>query len=295
VLVLYALGGDALNASTALLANAAGVTVALAVGAALARRAKPSALRVAHGTFATAAWLRAALPMMLINGIWMANGYVAILLVGAFAGAREAGIYNVVQKGGELIVLVLFAANMPLAPALARLRARGDRRGLEQTTERVARATVLVSAPVAVAFMAGPTLYLGLFGAGFRTGATALAIVAVGQLANALAGPSGTVLLMTGHERAAARGVAVGLLANLVLALLLIPPLGVTGGAIAFSCSLVLWNVLLVRTARRRLGVNVTALRWLAMSGAERPPGDWLEIAALSLPVPAHGGEAAGE
>jgi O-antigen/teichoic acid export membrane protein len=258
----------ALTPTTALVANVVGVAVACLVGALLLRRALPTALRAVRPTYVTFEWLRASLPMMLISGVTMANGYAAILVVGSLDGTRDAGIYSVVQKGAELIVILLMAANMPLAPAIARLHAHGDRHGLEHATERVARATLLVSAPVAIAFMIFPGIYLSLFGPSFATGATALMIVAVGQLVNAMAGPSGNLLIMTGEERVAVRAVAVGLVANVVLAVLLVPSLGVTGAAVAYASSLILWNIILVVLARRRLGVNVTAFGWWAMQGS---------------------------
>jgi O-antigen/teichoic acid export membrane protein len=254
-----------LTATTALVANVIGVAVAFTVGALLLRRALPTALRSVSAEFVTREWLRASLAMMLISGVWAANNYVAILMVGTLDGSRAAGVYSVVQKGAEVIVLVLVAINMPLAPAIARLHARKDRQGLEQMTEHMARATLLVSGPVAVAFMVFPHIYLGLFGPSFQTGATALVIVALGQLFNAAAGPSGNVLLMTGQERIAVRGVAAGLLTNVVLAIVLVPPLGVTGGAIAFASCLVLSNTVLVVLARRLVGVNVTAFRRLSI------------------------------
>ena len=255
-----------LTPTTALGANVTGVAVAFVVGAVLLRRALPTALRTVRPEFATREWLRASLPMMLIAGVWMANNNITTLLVGALDGPRAAGVYSVVQKGAEVIVILLYATNMPLAPAVARLHASGDRQGLEHTTERMARATLMVSAPVAVAFMAFPHLYLDLFGASFQMGATALVILAFGQLMNAAAGPSGNVLIMTGQERIAVRGVAAGLLANVVLAVVLVPLLGVTGGAIAFAFSLALWNTVLVVLARRLVGVNVTAFHRLAVS-----------------------------
>jgi O-antigen/teichoic acid export membrane protein len=260
-----------LTSTTALGANVAGVAVAFVVGALFLRRALPAALRSVRPEFVTREWLRASLPMMLIAGVWTANNYATTLLVGALDGSRAAGVYSVVQKGAELIVLMLVAINMPLAPAIARLHARKDQQGLEHTTEHMARATLLVSAPIAVAFMVFPHLYLGLFGASFQTGATALVIMALGQLINAAAGPSGNVLLMTGQERMAVRGVAAGLVANVVLAIVLVPPLGVTGGAIAFAASLVLWNTTLVVLARRQVGINVTAFRWLSLQSSARP------------------------
>lgn len=270
--VLRVFGGDVLNATTALAANVVGVAVAFIVGATLLLRALPGVLHSVRPEYATREWLRAALPMMLISGVWAANNYCTTLVVGTIDGPRAAGIYSVVEKGAELIVLILIAANIPLAPVIARMHARNDRVGLQHATERVAQATLLASAPLAIAFAVFPGVYLGIFGASFRAGSTALTILALAQLINAAAGPAGNVLLMTGHERSAVRGVVAGLIANLVLGVVLVPPLGVTGGAIASGSSLVLWNTILLMLARKRVGINVTAFSRLAIR--EPTPAD---------------------
>ena len=265
VLALALAGAHVLTPTTAVLANVAGVGVAFLVGIVLLAKALPRGVRAVTPAFQTRRWLSAALPMMLIGGAWLANNYVATLAVGAFDGPRAAGVYSVVQRGAELIVILLIAANMPLAPAVARLHARGDRDGLEHVTEKMARATLLVSAPLALVLMLAPELYLQIFGPGFRAGATALSILAGAQLINAACGPNGTVLIMTGHERTAVIGVTAGVALNLTLAVILVPVLGVTGGAIAFAASLIVWNGILVVLARRLLGVNVTAFRRASM------------------------------
>ena len=107
-----------LTPTTALGANVTGVAVAFVVGAVLLRRALPTALRTVRPEFATREWLRASLPMMLIAGVWMANNNITTLIVGALDGPRAAGVYSVVQKGAEVIVILLYATNMPLAPAV---------------------------------------------------------------------------------------------------------------------------------------------------------------------------------
>ena len=263
--ILAALGHHALGATSALGANIVGVAVAFVVGAALLRRALPPVLNSVRPEYATRDWVRAALPMMLISGVWMANNYCTTLVVGTIDGPRAVGVYSVVQKGAELIVVLLVAANMPLAPLVARAYARADLAELEHVTERVAQAAFVVSLPIGVGLALFPMTYLGIFGSGFQVGATALVTLALAQLVNAVAGPAGNVLLMTGHERAAVKGVALGLVANLLLAVALVPPFGVTGGAIAFATSLVLWNAALVVIARRSVGVNVTAIRALSL------------------------------
>ena len=272
ICTLEILGNGVLTATSALAVNVIAVATAFAVGTVLLLRARPIHLRSVQPAYATRKWIRASLPMMLIAGVWMFNNYIGTLVAGTVRGPSAAGVYSVVQSSTMLVVLFLVAVNMPLAPAVARLHARGDRQQLERMTQRLAWAGLVVSTPVCAVLAIVPSVILGFFGPGFQTGSTALTIVALGQLANAAAGPSGVVLIMTGHEISAARAVGTGAVANLVLAILLVPPLGVTGSAIAFASSLVLWNVALVAIARRRLGVNVTAFRRLSISQSEPNP-----------------------
>lgn len=254
-----------LSPTSALWITVAGVGTAFLVGAILLLRALPRTLRAAAREYATREWMRASVSMMVIAGTALLNNYIGTLVAGTLRGPGTAGVYSVVQSSASLVALFLVAANMPLAPVVARLHALGDQQQLERTTQRVAQACMLVSAPLCAVFVLVPGLFLGFFGAEFEVGGTALAIVALGQFVNATAGPAGNVLMMTGHELGAARGIGAAALANLVLAVLLVPPLGVTGSAIAFATSLVLSNAALVIIARRRLGINVTAFSRLAL------------------------------
>jgi O-antigen/teichoic acid export membrane protein len=268
--VALELAGHSLTSTTALAANVLSVAVAFAVGVAMLRRALPSVLKRVAPRYEMRAWLTASLPMMWFGAVWYGNKYIATLVVGTLAGPQAAGVYSAVERGSELIVLVLVAANMPLAPVIARMYATKDRLGLQHATERVTQAVLLVSVPIAAFFAFFPDVYLNVFGPSFKSGATALPILAVAQAVNAAAGPTGNVLIMTGHERAAFGGIAVGLVSNIVLGIVLVPSLGVTGGAIASGSSLILWNVILAVRARKQLGVNVTALPWLAVRGDDR-------------------------
>jgi O-antigen/teichoic acid export membrane protein len=259
-----------LTSTAALVVNVAGVGIACAVGAVMLRRALPMALRLAVPSYAAREWTASTLPMMLVSLIFLANSYVGTILVGLLDGARAAGVYSVVDKGAAMIAVLLSAANMPLAPAIARLNARGDRMELERVTLRVAQAGFLASLPIAAGISVFPKVYLGLFGPGFTAGASAAVILSVGQLVNAAAGPAGNVLLMTGHEREAAAGVAIGLLANIGLAVALVPEFGVTGGAVAGATSVIVWNVVLLVLARKRVGINASAFSRLRLATRAR-------------------------
>jgi O-antigen/teichoic acid export membrane protein len=265
---LVLIGGGALTATTAVAAYLAGMAVAFLVGVVLLRRSLPTALRTTSPRYATREWLFASARIMLINGVWMANRYVGILVLGTLDSTRATGVYNVVEKGAALIVMVHFAVNMPLAPAIARLHAQADHQALERVTERMARVATLVSLPLCAGFAIFPGAYLSIFGSSFGIGATAMTILALAQLVNAATGPASNILIMTGYERPAVLATAAGLLVNLLLAIALVPLLGMTGSAIAFASSLAFWNVAMVILARRLLGINATAFRRLAIATA---------------------------
>jgi O-antigen/teichoic acid export membrane protein len=263
--ILALIGKAVLTPIAAMTVNVIAVGSACATGVNSLRKALPEQVRSASPRYEMSTWIAAALPMMLIGGIWQVNGYVSTIAVGTIGGARDAGIYSAVEKGGEFIVLLLVAANMPFAPLVARMRAKGDLAGMQHGAERIAQATAIAAFPIALAFVVFPGVYLGIFGGSFGSGATALRILAVGQLFNAAAGPVGTVLIMTGQERAACWGIGAGLLTTIVLSIALIPSLGVTGAAIADAVSFVVWNLSLNVLCRKRVMVNATALPLLAM------------------------------
>ncbi|MBA3806811.1 MAG: oligosaccharide flippase family protein [Solirubrobacterales bacterium] len=267
---LALVGGKVLTPVAAMLVNVAAVSTAFIAGVIALRKAVPEQVRSAAPKYQMREWVSAALPMMLIGGIWQLNGYVSTIAVGTIGGTRDAGIYSAVEKGGVLIVLLLIAANMPFAPLVARMRAKGDLAGMEHGAERIAQASVIASLPIVIFFVALPGVYLGLFGSAFTSGGTALRILVLGELFNATAGPVGAVLIMTGHERAACWGVGLGLLTTVVLTIVLVPFLGVTGAAIADAASFVVWNVALTILCRRRLKINATAFWPLAMTNERR-------------------------
>jgi O-antigen/teichoic acid export membrane protein len=97
-------------------------------------------------------------------------------------------------------------------------------------------------APLAAACLFAPQFLLGLFGPEFVEGALALQVLAGAQTVNVMFGPVGTALIMVGRERivlwieVAASGLAI------ILALALIPEMGLLGAAIGFAAGTVLRN-----------------------------------------------------
>ena len=251
--------GLGLTSEWAMILNVGSVIVAFVVGVALLRRVWPAESKSASTAYDAHAWLKAAVPMMLLGGMWLINPLVSTIMLGSLRGAHDVGVYTVVSRASDVMTIGLFAVTTPLSPRVAQLFALGDMARLQSVVSKAARVSLAWSVPVATILIVFRHPLLGIFGPEFVTGGLALVFMVVGQFVNTAAGPAGIVLIMTKHERAAAVGVGAGLGVNILLNLLLVPSLGVTGAALGTAASRVIWNVALAGYAAIQLRINTTA------------------------------------
>lgn len=229
--------------------------VGLVVASVLLHRLIPRQVAKAPPKYEARGWLHSAAPLLILGGLGVVNTRTDVLMLGLLRGPEAAGIYQASARGAELVAFALIVVNLVTQPTLARLYAQADLVGLQRIVTASARAAFCGALPVAVVLIAlGRPLLSRVFGADFGGGTVALGILAVSQIVNAGMGSVAQILNMTGHENQAARGMAVGALANVCLNLVLIQLWGVNGAALATATSLVLWNGVLGAYVRR-LGI----------------------------------------
>jgi len=230
--------------------------LALVLGLVWIARVLPSEIRSEPPRYEMRAWLSALLPLTLIGGMQVINNQFDILMLGPLAGAESVGIYRVAVQGATLVAFALTAVNMVIGPHIARLYSAGDQQRLQRMVSLSAQAILGLAIPAAGIFIlfGGPILGW-LFGEAYSDGGLALAILCAGQLVNAAMGSVGLILNMTGHERDTALGVGVAAALNVVLNLVLIPPFGIEGAAVATAISTTVWNVLLAQRVYARTGL----------------------------------------
>lgn len=251
-----------LTAASTMALHVVAAGAAFVVGAYLLWRNRPAALAGTPGPeYQSGLWVRAALPLALIGGLQVINQYLDILMVGLLRSDSEVGIFRVVAQGSMLVAFGLQAVSIVVSPDFARLHNQGDVDRLQHLVTQTARATFVLALPVVLIFIVfGEELLIWVFGAAYGAGYTALVVLVIGQLINASMGTVGALLNMTGYERDTLRGVAVAAVTNIVLNVLLIPPFGIEGAAVATALTLAVWNIILWRFARLRLNVNSFAL-----------------------------------
>jgi O-antigen/teichoic acid export membrane protein len=115
---------------------------------------------------------------------------------------------------------------------------------------------VSLAIPVFAVLLLLPGPLLRLFGPGYAAGATALAILAAGQLFNAATGPLGQLINMSGRPYVTLVNNAAVAILNIVGCVLLIPRYGLTGAACSTTASITLVNVIKLAQVRSLFHVN---------------------------------------
>lgn len=208
-------------------------------------------------------WRRSSLWLWLASSALVALPHLSVVIVGLFLRPVEIGAFFAAQKVALLLSLPLVAANFIGAPLISRSWALGDR----EDTQRVCRTTVsgLIIPSVAgfLLIALASAHLLRLFDPAFAIAGTALIILAVGELVNALCGPSGFLMTMTGHEREQVRILCIGQGSGLLATAFGAYAFGLNGAAAGVAFGAILWNFLTWMKATRSLGVDPTVLSLL--------------------------------
>lgn len=209
------------------------------------------------------AWLRAAFPFALLAGIYVLHQKVDVLLLAWLATPADVGVFHVVSRCTDAMLLFYNALQAGLAPSAARLYALDDKRQLQSLVHRSNAVVCGLTAAAALVLIAGGPWILRLFGPEFAAGYWALVILAVGQLVHVGLGPAGMLLNMAGQERVTLAALALSVALNTGLNLILVPRMGVTGAALATGAALVALALGLAVAAKRRTGISSTLLRFI--------------------------------
>lgn len=196
---------------------------------------------------------RTARPLAVVEITQVSLNSLPALVLGAFAPPAAVGAFSIAHRMSLMIWVVILSIGTMVAPHFAELHRRGDWPALRQQNRRARHATALLGAPVCIAMMLWPELLLRLMGSGFEMAATALIILAAGQLVNCVLASQDLLLAMTGHGRLLQRLNLLQLAAAIILAAALIPPFGMIGAAIVGSWTVAQGAIGTTWTVRRRM------------------------------------------
>lgn len=166
------------------------------------------------------------------------------LLLGGLGSTRDAGIFNAATRYITAGLMVGVAIQQVLQPKLAELLALGDRRRAREVYQASTAWLVTAVWPLYLSFALFSPALLRVFGGEFQAGESVLVVLGLTMLVATGVGTVDVVLLMGGKSSWNLYNTIAGLTVQIVLNLLLIPPFGVTGAALAWAASILTNNLL---------------------------------------------------
>lgn len=186
------------------------------------------------------------LPLVFARFTNVIIGRSTTILVGYFKDATSTGLFGAAITITPFISLSLTSFGKIFAPVISELWEKGDLVELEATFKTVTKWIFSLGFPVFLVFMLfAPTLLLVL-GEEFSNAATTMRLLSLGQMVNAMVGPVGFILSMTGRQNLNLLNSVILAGLHIVLNVFLIPRYGIAGAGLAISISLGLLNIVRV-------------------------------------------------
>jgi O-antigen/teichoic acid export membrane protein len=201
-------------------------------------------------------WRRAALPMWGAAALYAFAQQFDIVVVGYFLTPAQSAPYFAASRTAAILSLLLIAGNLISAPLISRQHYAGDSAALQKTVRLLTAAIALptLCGLLVLVFIGKPLL--ALFNPEFVSAYPVLLILAVGFTFDAVAGPTGYMLQMVGHEKAYLKIMAFAYAFTLISQCILAPFYGAVGVAIPSALGLILANVMIVHKVRTTLHID---------------------------------------
>jgi O-antigen/teichoic acid export membrane protein len=184
------------------------------------------------------------LPLYLSDLIQTFRRSIETVLLGTMSTIASVGVFTVASQVnivGQMFHQSIVTVSMPI---VSELHTQGEQTQMAGYYQTMTKWTFMVNLPVFLILFLFPAQILGIFGESFVGGATALSILAWGNLVNTGTGICGVVLDMSGKTALKLVNSIVTVVLTLLLSALMIPRWGVIGAAISRLTSVSLVNLL---------------------------------------------------
>jgi O-antigen/teichoic acid export membrane protein len=174
-----------------------------------------------------------AIPLWLSGLLNQFRKNIETVMLGALAAVADVGVYAIVVKINLVSHIAYRSIIVSVKPVLAALFDAQDHEALGRLYTAATRWTLAMNVPFFLVTVLYPEPILLVFGESFAAGASALVVLAVGELIVAGTGICGSIIDMAGHTRLKLINTVVWIALLLASTALLVPRWGVLGAATA--------------------------------------------------------------
>jgi len=175
------------------------------------------------------------------------------VLIGYFMNNADVGVYRIALQFTMVATFTTYAIRHTLWPRVSRWGKSGETGLVEESLSRAISYSLILAVPVLTGgVLLGDKLLFFFYGAEFATGYPTLMILLAVQVVNVFQYFFTMYLDALDYPKESFKVTAVGVVANIVLNIVLIPVMGISGAAIATLVTMTL-NAVLARRALSRL------------------------------------------
>lgn len=171
---------------------------------------------------------------------------IQAILLGSLNTVTGVGVFAIVSSVNMVGRISYQAIIASVKPFLAELYGQGKIGEMGRLYQTTTRWTFMTNLPIFLLMVLFPAPLLAIFGESFVAGASALAVLAYAELANAGTGICGSIIDMTGYTKLKLVNSVIWVVLLAVTNFLLIPPWGIMGAATATLISTSAINLLRV-------------------------------------------------
>jgi O-antigen/teichoic acid export membrane protein len=173
-----------------------------------------------------------------------ARSQIFPILLGALSSISSSAVFVAANRVAIAPGSLVNTMNQVYIPLASDLYLEDRRSELAAVFKGMAKWSFVLGVPLFVLMVGFPHELMALFGTGFEGGSAVLIVLAIGILFQFGTGPVTVTLIVIGRPNLALLDYLVVLVLEFTLAMLLIPPLGVLGAAIAAAAGTAMNNVL---------------------------------------------------
>ena len=253
---IWLFSAESFSPQTVMCLRLSAMGIAFLFGVFLLRKVLAENVKSVTPEFKVTEWFKIAVPMLWMSGAHVINSYCDSIMLGAFRGSAEVGLYTVATSGAYLVVLILAGVNTSLSPIVAALYSKNNIEKLQEVLQKSARWTFLSGLIVGILLVIFGYWFLLIFGKDFTQAKSALNILVIGNIFMSFMGTLPVALVMTQKEQVAMKCFVAGAALNIVLNALFIPQWGMEGAALATATSITICYMFLTWAAYKELNIH---------------------------------------
>lgn len=166
---------------------------------------------------------------------------IPLVLIGYFLTVSDVGVFGVCWTFSFFALFISTALINTLYVKVSRWSAQNDKNTIALSLSRATTYSLIFALPIFTGgILIGYNLLYYLYGASFAEGTTALVIIIAMRVVQSILNLYTNFLMAAEHAKHAVVGISVGISANILLCIILIPQIGIAGAAIGAFVNVVI-------------------------------------------------------